>query len=365
MNGMDILRAKTIDLRKTRELTPARKENAILNEMEATQQKTVLESFPRRFVFELTNACNLNCIMCGRNAANFKLRRFDVSWLEIFEPVVNRVEEVTLMGWGEPTIHPEFIRFLKWAHKNGLRKYFCTNGMRLEHLIDVIFETETDIIAVSLDGANAETNNRIRRGSDFDKVVKIIELITRRREKWPYMNFVFTAMKSNIKQLPDMVKLASDIGLQEVKVVYLTAFSERMADEILYGHEKLVKDSFQKTKIIADTYDIALKLPHLHGQDPAGDAFHKTCYTGWRDFFLGSDGYVRPCMSTSDKLLHIDKYRSFDEMWNSSEYKMHRKRVNSSDMNDACRMCYQSSFANWNRRESFLQAREAFSPNWE
>ena len=365
MNGMDILRAKTIDLRKTRELTPARKENAILNEMEATQQKTVLESFPRRFVFELTNACNLNCIMCGRNAANFKLRRFDVSWLEIFEPVVNTVEEVTLMGWGEPTIHPEFIRFLKWAHKNGLRKYFCTNGMRLEHLIDVIFETETDIIAVSLDGANAETNNRIRRGSDFDKVVKIIELITRRREKWPYMNFVFTAMKSNIKQLPDMVKLASDIGLQEVKVVYLTAFSERMADEILYGHEKLVKDSFQKTKIIADTYDIALKLPHLHGQDPAGDAFHKTCYTGWRDFFLGSDGYVRPCMSTSDKLLHIDKYRSFDEMWNSSEYEMHRKRVNSGDMNDACRMCYQSSFANWNRRESFLQAREAFSPNWE
>ena len=362
---MDILRAKTINLRQTRELTPARKENAILNETEAIKQKTTLESFPRRFVFELTNACNLNCIMCGRNAASFKLTRFDLSCLEMFKLIVNKVEEVTLMGWGEPTIHPEFVSFLKWAYKNGLRKYFCTNGMRLERLINVIFDTETDIIAVSLDGANAETNNRIRRGSDFNKVVKSIELITSRREKWPYMNFVFTAMKSNISQLPDIVKLASDIGLQEVKVVYLTAFSEHMADEILYGYEKVVKNFFQKAKMYADTYDIALKLPHLHGEDPAGDAFHKTCYTGWRDFSLGSDGYVRPCMSSSDKLFHIGKYRSFDEMWNSSEYKKHREKVNSDEMNDACKVCYQSSFANWNRKESFLQVGETFSPNWK
>lgn len=363
---MNILRAKTIDLRQTRELTGPRKENAILNETEATQQKATLESFPRRFVFELTNACNLNCIMCGRNAATFKPTRFDVSWLKMFEPIVNNVEEVTLMGWGEPTIHPEFISFLKWSYKNGLRKYFCTNGTRLEILVDEIFDTETDIIAVSLDGANAETNNRIRRGSDFTKVLKGIELIISRRKKWPYMNFVFTAMKSNIRQLPDIVRLASNIGLDEVKVVYLTAFNNHLEDEILYGHEKLVKDSFQESKMLADTYNIALKLPHLQGKDPAGDNFHKTCYTGWRDFFLGSDGYIRPCMSSSDKLFHISKYRSFDEMWNSPEYKEHRIKVNNDKkMNKACRMCYQSSFANWNRRDSFFQASEFFSPNWE
>jgi len=363
---MNILRAKTIDLRQTRELTDSRKENAILNEAEATKQKTTLESFPRRFVFELTNACNLNCIMCGRNAATFKPTRFDVSWLEIFKPIVNKVEEVTLMGWGEPTIHPEFVNFLKWSYKHGLRKYFCTNGMRLESLTNDIFDTETDIIAVSLDGANAETNNRIRRGSDFTKVLKGIELIISRRKKWPYMNFVFTAMKSNISQLPDIVTLASNIGLDEVKVVYLTAFSKNLEHEILYGHERLVEDSFQESKKLSDTYNIALKLPHLQNEDPSGDSFHKTCYTGWRDFFLGSDGYVRPCMSSSDKLFHISKYRLFDKMWNSSEYEGHRTKVNNDEkMSNSCRMCYQSSFANWNKKDSFLQVSEVFSPNWE
>jgi radical SAM protein with 4Fe4S-binding SPASM domain len=302
--------------------------------------------------------------MCGRNAATFKPTYFDIAWLEKTQSVLDKIEEVTLMGWGEPTIHPEFNHFLDWAHANGLRKYFCTNGMRLDRLVDVIFDTETDIIAISLDGANAETNNRIRRGADFNKVIKNIKLVTSRRETWPYMNFVFTAMKSNISQLPDIVRLASDIGLQEVKVVYLTAFNEDMADETLYGNNELILNYFQEAKMLADSYGVFLKLPHLQGDDSAKDDFHKTCYTGWRDFFLGSDGYIRPCMSSSDKLFHISKYKTFGEIWNSSEYETHRRKVNNPDMSNACKMCYQSSFANWNRKESFLQLSEEFSPNW-
>ena len=36
--------------------------------------------------------------------------------------------------WGEPTVHPDFVKFLQWAYETGMRKYFCTNGMRLEQL---------------------------------------------------------------------------------------------------------------------------------------------------------------------------------------------------------------------------------------
>ncbi len=362
---MEILRAKTIDLRQTRELSADRKKNAILNEKEARQQKADPVSYPRRFVFELTNRCNLNCVMCGRNAADFKHTTFDISWLKLFDSVVDKVEEVTLMGWGEPTLHPEFPQFLKWAHKNGMRKYFCTNGMRLKRLTDIIFDTETDIIAVSLDGADAKTNNRIRRGSDFNLILNNIESIINRRGKWPYMNFVFTAMKSNISQLPAMVKLASDFGLDEVKVVYLTAFSKPMEEQTLYDNIPLVNHMFHEAQMLSEKYGISLKLPHLQGQDPAYDLCHKTCYTGWRDFFLGSDGYVRPCMSSPNKLFHIRSFPLFDDMWNSKQLQEHRAKVNTDDMESACQTCYQSSFANWNKKESFLQTSENFSPDWE
>ena len=166
---MELLRAKTLELRQTGKLTPERQKNSDLNRQEALAQKNVLLSAPRRLVFELTNRCNLNCFMCGRNSADFKPTEFNLNWLKKFEPVVNKIEEVTLMGWGEPTMHPKFTEFLRWAYEHGLRKYFCTNGMRLNILFDDIFKYHTDIIAVSLDGSTPETNAKIRRGCDFKR----------------------------------------------------------------------------------------------------------------------------------------------------------------------------------------------------
>ncbi|MDR0747700.1 MAG: SPASM domain-containing protein, partial [Helicobacteraceae bacterium] len=84
------------------------------------------------------------------------------------------------------------------------------------------------------------------------------------------------------------------------------------------------------------------------------------------DFFLGSDGFVRPCMSTPIKLFHIDKYDNFEAMWNSEEIKCFRSLVNNEEkMPDSCRYCYQSSFANWNKRSSWFQTGLNFSPEWE
>lgn len=47
-------------------------------------------------------------------------------------------------------------------------------------------------------------------------------------------------------------------------------------------------------------------------------------------FFLGSDGYVRPCMSTPIKFFSIDKYCSFSEIWNSEKFINFRENVNDS-----------------------------------
>jgi len=66
-----VIRAKTKMLFEGKPLTEKQKKNTELNLNEIRENKTILESYPRRLVFELTNACNLNCIMCGRNAADF------------------------------------------------------------------------------------------------------------------------------------------------------------------------------------------------------------------------------------------------------------------------------------------------------
>mgnify|MGYP004455353445 FL=1 len=365
-----VLRAKTKMLFSGKELTEQQQKNTDLNIRELENGETILKSYPRRLVFELTNACNLNCVMCGRNAADFKPTVFDMDVFRSFEPLMDTVEEVTLMGWGEPTIHPHFNEMLEIINRHSARKYFCSNGMNLKKIKDAIFDYKVDVFAVSLDGATDETNSRIRRGSKIDVITEDLKDIVRIKKerglKYPWINFVFCAMKSNIHELPDLVRLAAEIGLDEVKVVYLTVFENDLMHETLWGSEEEVREVFEEAMKIGDELGIALKLPHYVGEDVAGDKLHKDCFVSWRDFFLGSDGYVRPCMSTPVKFFEYDKDKDFMEMWNSKEYQNYRKIVNNQTaMDTPCRRCYQSSHCNWNRKESFIQVGEHFSPDWE
>lgn len=365
-----ILRAKTKNLFNGRQLSERQQLNSKLNIEELEGGKTILESYPRRLVFELTNACNLNCVMCGRNAADFKPTVFNMDVFKSFEPLMDIVEEVTLMGWGEPTIHPDFIEMLEIINKHHARKYFCTNGMNLKKIKDAIFDYNVDVFAVSLDGATDETNGRIRRGSKIKQIEEdlrdIVQIKKERGLQYPWINFVFCAMRSNINELPDLVRLAADIGLEEVKVVYLTVFEESLLDESLWGYEDLVKKIFEEAIRVADELGVVLKLPHYIGEDVAGDKYHKDCFVAWRDFFLGSDGYVRPCMSTPIQFFQYDRNAEFMDIWNSSQYQKYRETVNNQkEMDSPCKRCYQSSHCNWNREESFIQIGEDFSPIWE
>ena len=366
---MTVIRARTMDIKQMSVFSVTKQTNFEKNEKEALQGSTVLESFPRRIVCEMTSACNIHCKMCGREATNFKATFFDPKWLEFFEPVTDRIGEITLLGWGEPTLHPNFADFLKWGYEHDLQKFFCTNGTRLHLIKDAIFDYNTELLTVSLDGACAETNNRIRCGADFDTVVgNIKELVAekkRRGTEFPYLSIVMTMMESNYQEMPDYVRLAADMGIQEIKGVYLTVFEQRLMDEMMYDHAQEMREVFSKTAELGEQLGVQVKLPYIQGEDVAGNKAHKDCYVGWRDFFLGSDGYVRSCMSTPHKLFHISKYETFDAAWNSPEYQEFRRTVNTSEMPQGCLNCYQASFANWNRKGSFIQVGNEFAPEWE
>ncbi|MWV66836.1 radical SAM protein [Helicobacter saguini] len=371
---MEILRAKTKELFKTK-LTKEQEANSALNIAEIESGATILKSYPRRIVLEMTSACNIKCIFCGRDEAEFNQTYLKLDVLDKLENVLKVCEEVTLFGWGEPTINPNFSKFLERLNKTNVRKYFVSNGTRLNHFVDDIFRHKVDIIAVSLDGPSGSVNDNIRVGAKFDRVIENIKAIQARKKElgvdFPYMNFVFVAMERNIRELPKMVKLAHSLNMQEVKVVFLTAFSQDMLKEVLYNKQDLIRQVFNDTIKVAVDLGIKLKLPYIQGEDIAGDKYHKDCFTPWRDFFIGSDDSIRPCQSTSLKLAKFSDYEKFEDVWNNEAFQKIRKEVNMNvasngySMPIQCKLCYQSSHANWNRKESFIQVGQAFAPDWE
>ncbi|MDR2440615.1 MAG: radical SAM protein [Planctomycetaceae bacterium] len=369
---LQAIRAKTKDLFDFNvQLTEQQYKNSVSNSEEIEHGVIYLKSCPKRLVFELTNVCNLRCKMCGRNDADFSATIFNTEWIDKFAGILNTIEEVTLMGWGEPTMHPEFIKILERLNQYSVRKYFCTNGQKLSELqlFNAIFDCKVDVMAVSLDGAVAVTNDSIR-GKSFYNVINSLKNIVQERikrsTKIPYINFVFTAMRSNFREIPALIRLTGELGIEEVKVVFLTAFNNEMETEILYGRMDEVKQIFEESIKVASELNIRIKLPHVQGEDPSGSRSHKPCYTAWRDLFIGSDGFVRPCMSTPIKFFHIDECKDFEEIWNHPSYQYFRTIINNTENEpDSCKHCYQSSFANWNRNHAFIQTGLTFSPEWK
>lgn len=363
-----MIRAKTFDLKQTRPLEPLQVSNSLLNEEESRQGALRLGSVPRRVIFELTNACNLNCIMCGRNSGTFPTVFMCPSIIGKLENVLEKCEEATLFGWGEPTLHPDFPGILEALDGFPARKYLLTNGMRLFELAPLLMEHSLDLLGVSLDGANPGTNDRIRVGGSFVKVLegirKMVSLKRKKSGSFPHINLVMTLMKSNLEELPGMIRLARDLGIEEVKGVYLTAFSRELAPETLWDVPGRVKRVFEEADRLAGELDILLKLPQVPGEDDAGDSPHRHCYVGWRDLFVGADGNVRPCMSTPQLFGQI-RDAAFEDLWNGPAFQEFREKVNKAGaMPVSCERCYQSSHANWNLRHSFVQVGEDFSPEW-
>lgn len=362
-----ISRAKREDIYLYKNLSDLQQANSEHNVNEYKLGKTQLSSLPRRIILELTNACNLNCIMCGRNVANFKPTYLEFSILEWLSTILDTVEEVTLMGWGEPTLYPEFEKVLEFLDKFKCRKYICTNGMLLEKYASAIVKKQVDLLAISLNGATEETNNKIRRGADLNHILsgvkKIRELDSTSNV---FISFVFCAMKSNFNELPLVIELAHKMEVKRVKVVHLTAFSEEMKSEVLWNYQDEIKRIFELVTCKANEYNIELELPYVQGEDPAGNKLHADCIMPWRDVFVGADGLLRSCMSSSQVVGDIcKKDKSFEEYWNSKEYQELRKNVNGIEMSEQCSRCYQSSFCNWNLKKSYIQVSEEFSHEWK
>ena len=161
------------------------------------------------------------------------------------------------------------------------------------------------------------------------------------------------------------MELASEIGIPEVKVVYLTIFNEELAGESILNKQEMIRKYFNAAGEIASKKNINLKVPEIQGEGDAGNLKHKPCPFPWRDLYIGSDGFVRPCQSSADKLFDIREYSSPVEAWNSQEMQQMRATVNDEElMPRGCANCYHSSCANWNLPTSFVQLGTTFAPEW-
>ena len=96
--------------------------------MEESESPSILQ-------VEVTNKCNLNCVMCIRNVWNTKLRDLDLSlYKKIAKESFKNLDKLDLYGIGEPLQNPNFLEMVKIAREllpRDSKIFFSTNGTYL------------------------------------------------------------------------------------------------------------------------------------------------------------------------------------------------------------------------------------------
>jgi MoaA/NifB/PqqE/SkfB family radical SAM enzyme len=198
---------------------------------------------------EPTNHCNLECCTCMRHSWNEPVESMNAA---TFDRIVeglrsfSRPPGVFLGGLGEPLAHPDIVDMIRRVKSLGCYVELITNGTLLDNsMSDKLIDSGLDLLWVSLDGATTESYRDVRLGTALPEVLS--NLAAFRSIRWkkhrpvgldlllqPQLGIVFVAMKRNIKDLPAVFRLASQLGATHFLVTNVLPYTTEMQEEILY-----------------------------------------------------------------------------------------------------------------------------------
>src|SRR5947208_3651910 len=136
------------------------------------------------------------------------------------------LQELHLQGLGEPMMHPRFFDMVEYAVKKGIKvttnsNLTLVNNRRAERCVT----SGLHHLHISLDGATAETYERIRVRAHFEKIVANLERLLAARKyfnsEYPHTTLVMVIMRQNLHELPDIVRFAHRLSLKSIFVQHL------------------------------------------------------------------------------------------------------------------------------------------------
>ena len=135
---------------------------------------------------EINNTCNLDCIMCPRETMTRPARHMTQ---QEFQDIADKVKEaevrrIRLFLLGEPLLHRELIPMIRYCKQIGIPSVeISTNAVLLDEAAsEELIKAGLDELVISIDGADAEPYEAVRRGAVYEEVAENVRNFFRVRE---------------------------------------------------------------------------------------------------------------------------------------------------------------------------------------
>ncbi len=275
----------------------------------------------------LTRQCNLRCRFCYNldqlsNNGDGELSAPEIiDFLKQARPLCGRTPSLTTLG-GEPLCQPEkLLAVSAAARKLGYTTLVSTNGT----LVTDDFARRAKQIGlhvqVSIDGHNAELNDRVRGAGAFARARAGIELLLRRRV---HTIVSMVCHRGNIDYLEEFFAFAAALGVREARFIPLKRLGAALGSgmtpaplaELLHAAFSLFTRRPEFRPLFgSDALSILAATCRFSTRRPS-------CGTGLQTVLLDADGGLYPCLNTNRAEFRFANLRDpgfdFRQCWQQS-----------------------------------------------
>ena len=226
---------------------------------------------------EPTRRCNLNCKICMRR----NLDGFDSSLsLDNFKKILKsgNFRYVGLHGWGEPLLNPQLFQMVEYAESEGVHTSLTTNGTLIGENIDKVFSSGLREIAFGI-------YHKELLPTILPQIEDLIKEKDKQGFKIPKIYVDITIYKENLNQIPNLVKLASELSIDAV-ILHRLFNAYKVDPDVEYISIEEEKQLFVKVKRLAKEWKLKLYLPSRHSLP---------CKVVKHSIFVTAEGKVTPC----------------------------------------------------------------------
>ncbi len=283
-------------------------------------KKPVQWGIPMTISFEPTTACNLRCPECPSGLRSFTRETGNLKEDFFRKTIDDLYKDLTYLIFyfqGEPYINPKFLDMVRYATDKGIYTITSTNGHFLnDENARKTIESGLDRMIISVDGTTQEVYESYRKEGKLDAVLQgarnVVKWKKQLKSKTPHIIFQFLVVKPNEHQIPEIFKLAEEIGVDEVKLKTAQVYDYEHGNELIPTIEKYSRYKKQKD----GTYQVKNELLNH-------------CWKLWHACVITWDGWVVPCCFDKDAKHQLGdlKQLKFREVWKGDAYKNFRSQL--------------------------------------
>lgn len=319
---------------------------------------------PKTIIFEPTMRCNLDCKMCYLSK-ELKKKAPQLTFDQIKKVIDKfpKTVKTVMMTGGEVFMRSDIIDIIRYLKLKGFNVHLTVNGTLITKEKVQEMKKLGNVIScgVSIDGSEKFHDSIRGVPGSYKKAVNCLKMMN---SAGIITSIVCVLQDSNIENLNNLIQLAKDIGIKKVYFEYERLYPKEDINESLKAIGNQDLNSLETTSNPKRGYTKSKLIQKIKEAEKVGKELGvKVCYFPYffrshvkecyerntrKNNVCGCYGLLSTRIDNLGNVVHCYALRksfgnlfekSFEEIWNSKEYKDLRKKLLKNNLLPVCETC--------------------------